>query len=712
MADTHVVQLLDINTANQIAAGEVVEKPASVVKELVENALDAGASQIDVTTFGGGTEYIRVVDNGCGMSEANARLAVLRHATSKIVKAEDLMSLHTLGFRGEALPSIASVSNFTLLTRPADEDLATSVHIDGGENMEVTSTGGSAGTTVIVENLFFNVPARRKFLKTVVTEGRYISELLTKLALSRPNVRFRLVNNDKEVLHTPGDGDLQGTIRALYGRSVAQELLKVDFADAKIKITGFIGKPTLLKGNRAWQTLFVNGRSIGNKMLAKAIDHAYQSQIPKSGFPFAVLNITIDTASVDVNVHPQKSEIKFSDESLVYKAMFKALTDALTRPMSAQKTELTLLPDSELNAYVKPKQAPSLVQASAVKPTAGLRESSTAKQLPPLHASLSNKNTRPAVSNTIFKTTAEPIFKEPEQKQEALTEIKSEPQTELKPQPQEQSIFKESGYDIGKRETVIAVHEARAEYGRAREVAAQAPVVTSAAPVAQVTSVAPQATAAAAQAPAPAQPQVKRETIKFTNTDSGIATIWPIGQVDKTFIIAQSEDTLYLIDQHAAHERILYDKLVAAHEQVPAQQLLLPLYIDMPADDVERIVAHREEFVKLGVDVEPGGEKLLRVASLPTDIKAEDAESFIMEISKMLGELREINGSDLRQEVLHMTACKAAIKAGQLLNMQQMRQLIIDLCNTTHPFTCPHGRPCMIAIDSDQLYKMFKRTGF
>ena len=715
MADTHVVQLLDINTANQIAAGEVVEKPASVVKELVENALDAGASQIDVTTFGGGTEYIRVVDNGCGMSEANARLAVLRHATSKIVKAEDLMSLHTLGFRGEALPSIASVSNFTLLTRPEDEDLATSVHIDGGENMEVTSTGGSAGTTVIVENLFFNVPARRKFLKTVVTEGRYISELLTKLALSRPDVRFRLVNNDKEVLHTPGDGDLQGTIRALYGRSVAQELLKVDFADAKIKITGFIGKPTLLKGNRAWQTLFVNGRSIGNKMLAKAIDHAYQSQIPKSGFPFAVLNITIDTASVDVNVHPQKSEIKFSDESLVYKAMFKALTDALTRPMSAQKTELTLLPDSELNAYVKPKQTSSLVQTGAVKPTAGLRESSTAKQLPPLHASLSNKNTRPAVSNQInpiFKTTAEPIFKEPEPKQEALTAIKSEPQTELKPQPQEQSIFKESGYDIGKHETVIAVHEARAEYGKAREVAAQAPVVTSAAPVAQLTPVASQATAAAAQAPAPAQLQVKRETIKFTNTDSGIATIWPIGQVDKTFIIAQSEDTLYLIDQHAAHERILYDKLVAAHEQVPAQQLLIPMYIDMPADDVERIVAHREEFVKLGVDVEPGGEKLLRVSSLPTDIKAEDAEAFILEISKMLGELREINGSDLRQEVLHMTACKAAIKAGQLLNMQQMRQLIIDLCNTTHTFTCPHGRPCMIAIDSDQLYKMFKRTGF
>ena len=697
MADTHVVQLLDINTANQIAAGEVVEKPASVVKELVENALDAGASQIDVTTYGGGTEYIRVVDNGCGMSEANARLAVLRHATSKIVKAEDLMSLKTLGFRGEALPSIASVSQFTLLTRPQDQDLATSVRIDGGENMEVTSTGGAAGTTVIVENLFFNVPARRKFLKTVVTEGRYISELLTKLALSRPDVRFKLVNNDKEVLHTPGDGDLQGTIRALYGRSVAQDLLKVDFADPKLKITGFIGKPTLLKGTRQWQTLFVNGRSIGNKMLAKAIDHAYQSQIPKSGFPFAVLNIEIDTAAVDVNVHPQKSEIKFSDESLVYKAMFKALTDALSRPMSAQKTEITLLPDSELNAYVKPKQ--SIVQPSLVKPAA--------QPLQPLHGSVSNKNTRPPLHNPIFKTPMEhmePIFKEPE-----------------------------GIYDKGHQETVIPVLEAREEFAKPTPSASTAakalePTPQSvelkpqpAEPTPQPVELKPQPAepvatviepASAPQPAAQQQSPIKRETIKFTDTDSGIATIWPIGQVDKTFIIAQSEDTLYLIDQHAAHERILYDKLVAAHEQVPAQQLLIPMYIDLAADEIERITAYGEEFLKLGVDVEAGGETMLRINSLPTDIKPEDAEDFIQEICKMLGELRQVKPSDLRQEVLHMTACKAAIKAGQLLTMTQMRQLIIDLCNTEHPFTCPHGRPCMIAIDSDQLYKMFKRTGF
>ena len=645
------VQLLDTNTANQIAAGEVVEKPASVVKELVENALDAGADKVEVTIFAGGTEYIRVVDNGSGMTEENAKLAVLRHATSKITTAEDLMSLSTLGFRGEALPSIASVSNFTLLTRPESEEFATSIRIDGGENMECSSAGGNAGTTIIVENLFFNVPARRKFLKTVATEGRYISELLTKLALSRPDVRFKLTNNDKEVLSTPGDGDLTSTIRSLYGKNVAEELLAVDFKDDKIKITGYIGKPTLLKGTRQWQTLFVNGRMIGNKMIAKAIDHAYQSQIPKSGFPFVVLNITVDTASIDVNVHPQKSEIKFSDESTVYKAMYKALTDALTKPMSAKKAEVTLLEDSELNVFVpEEKVAP----AYEVKPSV--------KYEPP----------KSQVFEPIFKSDAGmgDIFKTPERVVEKETVPTSKGYTP--------NVFKQKDYTyVATQEPVFTINEAREEFAKS-EPLATAPV----------------------------------EAIFFTDTDSGVDTIWPIGQVDKTFIIAQSEDALYLIDQHAAHERILFDKLMAAKGEIPAQQLLMPLYIDMQSQDIALIEEHQEEFLRLGVDIAAAGEAMLRISSLPTDIKADDAEEFILEISKMLREMRTINPADLRQEVLHMTACKAAIKAGQLLNMRQMRQLIIDLCNTEHPFTCPHGRPCMIEITTDELYKMFKRTGF
>lgn len=675
MAEEHAVRLLDTNTANQIAAGEVVEKPASVVKELVENALDAGADKIEVTIFAGGTEYIRVTDNGCGMSEADAKMAVLRHATSKLTKAEDLLSLNTLGFRGEALPSIASVSNFTLLTRPESEEFATSVHIDGGENTEVTASGGSTGTTVIVENLFFNVPARRKFLKTVSTEGRYISELLTRLALSRPDVRFKLVNNDKEVLSTPGDGDLEHAIKALYGKNVAENLLEVSLNDPKVRVSGFIGKPTLLKGTRQWQTFFVNGRCIGSKMLSKAMDHAYQSQIPKSGFPFAVINITVDTASVDVNVHPQKSEIKFSDDSLIYKAMYKALTDALTKPMSAQKTQVTLLPDSELNVFVKPQlQAVSVPVAPAPQPKPEYQ--------PP---------------QPVFKSGAEQIFKTPERKEEQPAPasesllVPEQPAPIVKKEQGEQQAMWQPfddfaktaatvSYSKGYQEPMLEVHEARSEFAN--------PQPTEAAPV------------------------PNRETIAFTDTDSGMDTIWPIGQVDKTFIIAQSETTLYLIDQHAAHERILYDKLVASHEQIPSQQLLMPLYVDMAADDIVLIEEHRDEFLALGVDAASAGESLLRVSSLPADIKADAAEDFINAISKMLREMRNVNGSDLRQEVLHMTACKAAIKAGQLLNMRQMRQLIIDLCNTTHPFTCPHGRPCMIEIDSNQLYKMFKRTGF
>lgn len=634
------VKLLDQNTANQIAAGEVVEKPASVVKELVENALDAGAGKIDVTIFEGGTQYIRVADDGSGMTEANAKLAVLRHATSKIRAAEDLMSLHTLGFRGEALPSIASVSNFQLLTRPADEEFATSIRIDGGEQTECQQTGGQAGTTVIVENLFFNVPARRKFLRTNTTEGRYINELLTRLALSRPDVRFKLVSNDKEVLSTPGNGSLFDAITALYGKKVSDELLKVDFIGTDVKITGYIGKPTLLKGTRQWQTFMVNGRIINNRMMSKAIDHAYQSQVPKSGFPFAVLMVEVDTHTIDVNVHPQKSEIKFSDDSVIYKAMYKALTDALTKPMSAKPQQaLDLLPDSEL-AVFKP------VGQGIITDDMPLPKQQSAPKPAPV------QQPKPAYAD-IFKTA---------------------PAHEPQPEPVQSEVWKqvEYTYTPPKTEPVYTINEVREEFKKQDEVAAN--------------------------------------VIGFTDTNNETESIWPIGQVDKTFIIAQSEDTLYLIDQHAAHERILYDKFVNAHNNIPAQTMLMPLYIDVTAHDTEIIEKHREDFSRLGVDIEPAGETLLRVSSLPADIKADGAEDFIREITKMLSEMKNISPSDLRQNMLHMMACKAAIKAGEVLNMRQMRQLIIDLCNTEHPFTCPHGRPCMIEISSAELYKMFKRT--
>ena len=671
MLQEREVRLLDTNTSNQIAAGEVVEKPASVVKELVENALDAGADSIEVTIFEGGTEYIRVADNGCGMTEQNARMALQRHATSKIREVDDLRSLHTLGFRGEALPSIASVSRFELLTRPQQEELATSIKVNGGEVEECIQTGGPAGTTVIVKDLFYNVPARRKFLKTVSTEGRYITEMLTRIALARPDVRFKLTSNDKEVLVTPGLGNLKDTITALYGKKVSEDLLpvKLDGVFAGILVQGFIGKPTLLKGTRGWQTILVNGRSISNLMISKAIEHAYQSQIPKRGFAFAVLDIQVDPAAIDVNVHPQKSEIKFSDESAIYKAVFRALTDALTKPMHAEQ---------EKSLQEQNRQALAAVLERAENDSAAGQETGAVRN-------------EPAGQQTIFG--------------------------EIADTGRQGHLNRDFGEDINRyghyenRETHFGNHrQSGAAFSHPRQEIWKRPdkAYGEESPKEPVYSLGETRQLLQDQAPLQTDNTV---AMQLAGEDT-LETIWPIGQVDKTFIIAQSEDTLYLIDQHAAHERILYDRLVLTHNDIPAQQLLIPLYVTLQPEDVELLEQHHDAFYKLGVDITTAGENSVRIASLPSDIRNEDAEDFIREIAQYLRDHRTPEASELRQDVLHMTACRAAIKAGEVLNMRQMRQLIIDLCNTTHPFTCPHGRPCMIAVTSDELYKLFKRTGF
>lgn len=671
------VHLLDTNTSNQIAAGEVVEKPASVVKELVENALDAGANSIDVTIYEGGTEFIRVADNGSGMSEANARLAMRRHATSKIFKAEDLLQLHTLGFRGEALPSIASVSEFELLTRPEDQDLATSLKINGGTEQECTATGGPQGTTVIVKDLFFNVPARRKFLKTVSTEGRYITELLTRIALARPDVRFKLTSNDKEVLTTPGLGDLKETITALYGKKVSSELLPVHLENPGLSINGYIGKPTLLKGTRAWQTLLVNGRSINNRMISKAIDHAYQSQIPKSGFPFAVLDIQVDTHTLDVNVHPQKSEVKFSDESLIYKGVFKALSVALEQPLKA----IPRPEDTALSGFAATEREKSDIAKLFEDSTGAFGEAATAGGAGQGGGNKWTTNT--VAARPVLNRAQGQIWKEP-----IRTPSAAEGKEQVYSLREAGAILQDRSYEDvlqGNQEQVLPLAGTE-DNGRV------VPLNMT-------------------EKDVPARTSADAVAMQAAGTN-GLISIWPLGQVDKTFIIAQSETSLYLIDQHAAHERILYDKLVLSHNAVPSQQLLVPLYVDAQHQDVDILEKYHDDFVKLGVDITPAGEESLRIDSLPVDIDAADAEGFIQDISHYLREAKAPEPSELRQNVLHMAACRAAIKAGEILNVRQMRQLILDLCNTTHPFTCPHGRPCMIEITTEELYKMFKRTGF
>lgn len=658
------VQLLDQNTSNQIAAGEVVEKPASVVKELVENSLDAGADTIEVSIFAGGTEFIRVRDNGSGMDEANARMAILRHATSKIVKADDLLTLHTLGFRGEALPSIASVSHFTLLTRETGAEFATRITLDGGENLDVETMGGDVGTTITVKDLFYNVPARRKFLRTVNTEGRYISDILSKIALSRPDVHLVLTRDDKEVINTPGSGDLVDTIESLYGKEVTKELLTVEYAQDGITLKGFISRPTLLKGTRQWQTLFVNGRCINNRMVSKAIDHAYQSQIPKAGFPFAVLNIGIDTHLIDINVHPQKSEIKFGDESAVYRAVYHGLCQALTQPMAGKREG----------------------DGSVALAQPGFR-----KMEPPLAGVPAGRAPEPE---------QKPLFQGGDKGYQPRTSAFGRSYASSPSGIYGQPVWKVP--DAISEDTTAKFFAAQ----RRDDLGASGDTAGAGNPV-------PEGEALPASRPGE-EASLSDETLTEEARDgalaSGVDLIWPLGQVDRVFIIAQSETALYLIDQHAAHERIMYDKFIRQQQEIPSQQLLLPLFLNVTRPDVDLIEEYRDEFLKLGVDVEPAGETSLRVSALPADVESSQAEGFIEDILKLLSENKKIKASDLRESVLHYAACHSAIRAGEVLNIRQMRQLILELLNTEHPFTCPHGRPCMIQLTSDELYHMFKRT--
>ena len=591
------VHVLDDNTINKIAAGEVVERPASVIKELVENAIDAKADRIEVEIMAGGTSFMRVSDNGIGMSREDAEKAILRHATSKIVQVDDLQAIATLGFRGEALPSIASVSRFNLQTRQAGAELGTEIKITGGKTTEIGVAGCNLGTTIRVEDLFFNTPARKKFLKTNNTESGRINEFIIKLAISHPEIAFKLINNNKSSLATPGRGDLKETLQSLYGASVGQSLLPLEFEDEYIKLWGFVSKPSAIRSSRSWQTFIVNGRIIASRAIAKAIDNAYHALIPKSGYPLIALNIEVPQHTIDVNVHPQKTEMKFEDESRIFKAVYKAVLDAV-RPKGqvGQLGQLAAQADH--------------VQQHVEK---GLQE----------------LNFGQSVMNFPLR-----------EEKPAMT-------------------WQEGTTALAQDKSVKSVQS------------------------------------------------VVDEEEKLPT-----AGMIPIGQVDDTYIIAQDEDSLYIVDQHAAHERVLFDRFSAQAEHIPSQQLLVHLILDFSTHESQIIEENLELLAGLGFGLEPSGPNQFRLMEVPVDVPSSQAEEFIREVLASMEELHRPTAAELRQAVLATTACKAAIKAGFKLNYRQMEILLQELNDTAMPYTCPHGRPTIIKFSSDELAKMFKRTGF
>ena len=616
------IHVLDDSTINKIAAGEVVERPASVVKELVENSIDAGAKKIEVEIMAGGTSFLRVTDDGKGMTEEDARLAILRHATSKIREAADLQTIGTLGFRGEALPTIASVSRFSMKTRPQGADLGTEVAIAGGKTPDIHATGASLGTTIKVEDLFFNTPARKKFLKTNHTEAAHISDFITKLALSHPEIAFRFINNNKMALVTPGSGKLYDAIRAIYGKNVSDSLLALalENPDEGLRITGYITKPSMLKSTRGWQTFIVNGRIIQSRAIAKAIDNAYKSMVPKSGYPMAVLCLDVPPRTVDVNVHPQKSEMKFEDESLIFKAVYKATLDA-----------------------VRPAQDLGLQRVAAV------------------------------VDHPSVQMTQEPMH--------------FVPATAPMPRPASVASYQP-------RTPYEAVHtSAIAEFQKAQEI-----VQSSRATV----------------YPEKKEPKecVAEHPLEEQDEQMSEGSIIPIGQVDRTYIIAQDAKGLYIVDQHAAHERILFDKFSAEADGIPSQQLLVHQTLTFDAGDAALIEQNADLFVHLGFRMEAAGPRDYRLTEVPADIPVAEAEDIIREILTNLHDLHAASAAELRKHALATTACRAAIKAGEELNFQQMQIILDELSRTAYPFTCPHGRPTILKFSTDDLAKMFKRTGF
>ena len=640
------IHVLDDTTINKIAAGEVVERPASVVKELVENAMDAGATAVEIEIMGGGISFIRVTDNGRGMTREDAQTAILRHATSKISSVSDLQSVATLGFRGEALPTIASVSRFSLLTRQVADDLGTRVDILGGKTPEIEDAGCEIGTSVRVEDLFFNTPARKKFLKTNTTEAGKISDYVIRLALSRPDIAFRFINNNRLTIMTTGDDSLRRAIESIYGRDAAGALIPLDFedGDAEIRITGYISKPSLIRSSRAWQTYIVNGRTIQNRAIAKAIDNVYRALVPKMGFPLAVLRIEVPQRTIDVNVHPQKTEMKFEDEGRIFKAVYKSVLDAI-RGAAGETAAIA-------SAVEKPKFHYEPVPLNVGTGTNAGHG---------MFGGTSVHHAAPYTSHTAPSTQFSHNYAMPP----------------VRPQTVHEAV-QWRGQSVDLRAAQDSVTAARTEE-RARFSAQTVPA-----------------------APSP-------------HTEQGAemeGNLLPIGQVDLTYIIAQSAQSLYIVDQHAAHERILFDRFSAQADGIPSQQMLVHAILSFDAHESQYIDENAELFDRLGFHLEPVGEREYRLTEAPADIPLDEAEETIREILVSLGDLHAATPANLRQAGIATMACRAAIKAGEELNVRQMEILLDELRSTPFPFTCPHGRPTILKFDTHDLAKMFKRTGF
>lgn len=703
-----MINVLDQITIDKIAAGEVIERPSSVVKELVENSIDSGATAITIEIKDGGMSFIRITDNGSGINRDEVRTAFLRHATSKLIKVEDLLVLSSLGFRGEALSSIASVGQVELITKEKDSVCGIRYQIHGGKEVSYEEIGCPDGTTIIVRNLFYNTPARKKFMKSPTTEMSYIYDLICRISMSHPEISFKFTANNTNKLFTSGNGKLKDIIYHIYGRDITSNLIDVNRKFNTLEISGYIAKPAVSRGNRSFEDYYVNNRYVKNPVITKAIEDAFRTFVMIHKFPFTVLNFKIDPAQIDVNIHPAKREMKFMNESDIYNYTYDTIREALLhRELIPEVTPGKQKPAETLNhrntgAAPEPFEKQRREQIG-IKPAA-VKEPERPYNIKPIIKPENNPYARilNRVPDQPQNIPNNPVSQQA-QTQQATQQSQSQPVNESTPATsalsadQENITDKDNSVNVSRITSEIAVTNTQAGEGTATQTKTTTP----------------------AEVAAP-QPQVPEKEKKYSQLDMfGTKMLSEearpkhrlIGQVFKTFWLIEYDKKLFIMDQHAAHEKVKFEELMNNYRNKKAipQYLMPPAIVTLTADEITFLNDNMEFFENLGYTIESFGGREYKLSSVPANLFGIDGRELFLEF---IGELSENNkNSTITAFIAKLStmACKAAIKGNTEISFKEADVLIDQLLKLENPYTCPHGRPTLISMTEAELEKKFKR---
>lgn len=706
------ITLLSQETIDKIAAGEVVERPSSVVKELVENAIDAQASAITVEIKEGGISMIRITDNGCGITRSEVPLAFLRHSTSKIKSVEDLLSIHSLGFRGEALSSIAAVSQVELITKTYGELTGTRYVIEGSKEKENEEIGAPDGTTFIIRNLFYNVPARRKFLKTAQTEGNYISDLIERLALSHPDVSFKFINNGQTKMHTSGNSNEKDMIYHIYGRDITASLLSVHADTDFFTVRGFIGKPLISRGNRNYENYFINGRYIKSALLSKAIEEAYKGFMMQHQYPFCVLYFTMDSDLLDVNVHPTKMELRFSKNEEIYQKLYQIIRDALTHKEFIP--EVPIEDKTENKPAVITEQIPEPFEKRRIQDlrNAVAKDSPYEKKYP----EKDRMHTQGPIHSQETMRFQEEMH---DQKTMHPQETMRHKETQHPQEPKNQDIFHKllPGYnknDSVRTNSILGSASGFLDSNGDKEKAeggneGQMPAVQF---LTQTPDVLREDISYTAQ-PEPStyeQQSLLTKEAGFLSEDAK-KKHKIIGQLFETYWLIEYEDKLFIIDQHAAHEKILYERTMerVQKKEFTSQTLSPPIILTLSLEEAAMLERYKDQIATFGYSVEHFGGKEYAINAIPADFEGIDMRNMFLEMLDDFNNLSAKNTPDLILEKVASMSCKAAVKGNHRLSLQEMDKLIGELLELENPYLCPHGRPTIISMSKYEIEKKFKR---